>query len=324
MKRLGLVKEDVFTGVEADALKKLLKTLRWKTWNPQLYFHIRFFSIRNKLHPMSEETKALTMLSIDAQEMLRDQLPEQRTPQAIDKAVLSMQYVNDFAKLPSELQYQLVKAAYTMWFLADGKTETTAILRKGDGFGGAAIFNKCRRLTTVVSQTPVHLLVVPKDMIAKHFDKSLHLLYANVIQFLSKMWFMQAWPLEHLIKCPHQCKRKTFRRTEIIEVDGAKAEWIYVVARGLEDLCLDPKHPPVKRNLILISDEAECVMVSKNFYLQMASPQLRKKVYGLLMARKKVFTQITSSECSLIPLGGIHRNPKILRDPIDPELCIHC
>ena len=58
-RKLGLTKAEEFTGTEAQALKKLLKTLDFKTWNPELYFHIRFFSIRNTIKPMTLETKAL-------------------------------------------------------------------------------------------------------------------------------------------------------------------------------------------------------------------------------------------------------------------------
>ena len=58
-RKLGLAKEDEFTGTEALALKNLLKTLRTKVWDPQLYFHIRFFSIRHKLLPMTLEEKTL-------------------------------------------------------------------------------------------------------------------------------------------------------------------------------------------------------------------------------------------------------------------------
>ena len=58
-RKLGLTKAEEFTGTEAQALKKLLKTLDFKTWNPELYFHIRFFSIRNTIKPMTLEAKAL-------------------------------------------------------------------------------------------------------------------------------------------------------------------------------------------------------------------------------------------------------------------------
>ena len=58
-RKLGLTKAEEFTGTEAQALKKLLKTLDFKTWNPEMYFHIRFFSIRNTIKPMTLEAKAL-------------------------------------------------------------------------------------------------------------------------------------------------------------------------------------------------------------------------------------------------------------------------
>lgn len=58
-RKLGLTKAEEFTGTEEGALKNLLRNLRTKTWDPELYFHIRFFSIRNKLHALSPEAKAL-------------------------------------------------------------------------------------------------------------------------------------------------------------------------------------------------------------------------------------------------------------------------
>lgn len=58
-RKLGLTKAEEFTGSEAKALRKLLKTLRVKTWGPELYFHIRFFSSRNTMKPMTSEAKAL-------------------------------------------------------------------------------------------------------------------------------------------------------------------------------------------------------------------------------------------------------------------------
>ena len=58
-RRYFLPKEDAFTGSEAVALRKLLKTLRIKKWGPQVYFHIRFFSVRHKLLAMTAEKKVL-------------------------------------------------------------------------------------------------------------------------------------------------------------------------------------------------------------------------------------------------------------------------
>ncbi|XP_076468326.1 uncharacterized protein LOC143299089 isoform X2 [Babylonia areolata] len=218
------------------------------------YHSLTFDKTAYKVH-------ANTMLSGDAQDILRSKLPAERSPEDIEQVVLSLQYVNDFAKLPVTLQHKLVETAYYIWvssnrvilrqghvprnyyfvllgqamskrFRADGKTETTAIIRKGDGFGSLAIFNQCPRLVTVISQTPLHLLVIPKGEIITHFIKGYAQTSQDNLDFLSKLWFMQSWPQELLVKCPSQYRWRWFRRTEIVEFDSDKSEWIYVITAG--------------------------------------------------------------------------------------------
>ncbi|KAK7097067.1 hypothetical protein V1264_004099 [Littorina saxatilis] len=93
---------------------------------------------------------------------------------------------------------------------------------------------------------------------------------------------------------------------------------------GLEDLDLDPKNPAPHRNLMLLSDDVECVMLSKQFYLRMAGPELRKKIYAQVTERNRTMTQVTNYDCSMIRRGGVTKDPDVMADPMQPIFCIHC
>ncbi|KAK7498719.1 hypothetical protein BaRGS_00010096 [Batillaria attramentaria] len=46
-------------GKESELLKRLLRTMRVKRWDPDLYFQMKFFEMRHKLPPFSQEKKEM-------------------------------------------------------------------------------------------------------------------------------------------------------------------------------------------------------------------------------------------------------------------------
>ncbi|XP_078684791.1 uncharacterized protein LOC144918136 isoform X1 [Branchiostoma floridae x Branchiostoma belcheri] len=217
--------------------------------------------------PKIYKAKKEVTLSSEAKRVLKSR-GKDRTPEGLQTALYGLQTIPAFAEYPLHMQEKICKEAWleeipakrviirqghiaeNFYFLISGnvivdimdidpeednaETRHVAVLRKGTSFGEMAFFRNKRRTATVISQTPVQLLVISANDFYEMFLPAYRMGEEEPehVKFLRQVEFLENWPLERLIANPDNCMFQYFTRGKVIVKNSSQSEWIYIIKSG--------------------------------------------------------------------------------------------
>ncbi|XP_078602733.1 uncharacterized protein LOC144876853 isoform X2 [Branchiostoma floridae x Branchiostoma japonicum] len=217
--------------------------------------------------PKIYKAKKEVTLSSEAKRVLKSR-GDERTPEGLQTALYGLQTIPAFAEYPLHMQEKICKEAWleeipakrviirqghfaeNFYFLITGnvivdimdfdpeednaQTRHVAVLRKGTSFGEMAFFRNKRRTATVISQTPVQLLVISANDFYEMFLPAYRMGEEEPehVKFLRQVEFLENWPLENLIANPDICMFQYFTRGKVIVKNSSQSEWIYIIKSG--------------------------------------------------------------------------------------------
>ncbi|CAH1266931.1 CNBD2 [Branchiostoma lanceolatum] len=217
--------------------------------------------------PKIYKAKKEVTLSSEAKRVLKSR-GDERTTEGLQTALYGLQTIPAFAEYPLHMQEKICKEAWleeipakrviirqghiaeNFYFLISGnvivdimdidpeednaQTRHVAVLRKGTSFGEMAFFRNKRRTATVISQTPVQLLVISANDFYEMFLPAYRMGEEEPehVKFLRQVEFLENWPLERLVANPDNCMFQYFTRGKVIVKNSSQSEWIYIIKSG--------------------------------------------------------------------------------------------